>query len=101
MSFRTLDEFKRSLAEAAPPAGLTLPLTSLWWMMKGDWKRAHDLVNDAAGRTEAWVHAHLHRAEGDQPNARYWYAQAGRPPAEGPLEYEREMMAKTIIEGEV
>jgi len=99
--FRTLDEFKRSLAEAAPPTGLTLPLASLWWMMKGDWKRAHDLVNDVEGRTEAWVHAHLHRVEGDQPNARYWYAQAGREPADGPLEYEREIMAKTIIEGEV
>ena len=99
--FRSLDEFKASLAQAAPPVQLSVPLASLWWMMKGDWKRAHDLVDKAEGRTEAWVHAHLHRAEGDQPNARYWYAQAGRPPEDGSLEYEREMMAKTIIEGEV
>jgi hypothetical protein len=98
---RTFDQFKASLAEAAPPAHLSVPLVSLWWMMKGDWKRAHDLVDKAEGRTEAWVHAHLHRAEGDQPNARYWYAQAGRAPTDSPLEYEREMMAKTIIEGEV
>ena len=97
----TFDEFKRSLVEAAPPVHLSVPLVSLWWMMKGDWKRAHDLVDKAEGRTEAWVHAHLHRAEGDLPNARYWYAQAGREPADGSLEYEREMMAKTIIEGEV
>ncbi len=99
--FRTLDEFKRSLAEAAPPAHLSVPLASLWWMGKGDWKRAHGLVDDAEGRSEAWVHAHLHRVEGDLPNARHWYAQAGREPAEGSLEYERDMMAKTIIEGEM
>jgi hypothetical protein len=99
--FPTLDEFKASLAETAPTAHLSVPLASLWWMAKGDWKRAHALVDDAKGRTEAWVHAHLPRAEGDQPNARYWYAQAGREPADGSLEYEREMMAKTIIEGEV
>ena len=45
---------------------LSVPLASLWWMMKGDWKRAHDLVDKAEGRIEAWVHAHLHRVEGDQ-----------------------------------
>ena len=97
----TFAEFKRSLAAAAPPAGLGTALAALWWMGKGDWKRAHGLVDAAEGRTEAWVHAHLHRADGDIPNARYWYAQAGRAPADGSLEYEREMMAKTIIEGEV
>ena len=97
--FRSLDEFKRSLAEAAPPAHLSVPLASLWWMMKGDWKRAHDLVDKAEGSIEAWVHAHLHRVEGDHANAGYWYAQAGRKPVPGSLEYEREMMAKAIIEG--
>jgi hypothetical protein len=95
----TFAEFKRSLADAAPPAGLGAPLAALWWMMKGDWKRAHDLVDKAEGSIEAWVHAHLHRVEGDHANAGYWYAQAGRKPVPGSLEYERDMMAKTIIEG--
>jgi hypothetical protein len=83
----TEDEFKTSLAAATPPA-LPPPLLALWHDAKGDWDGAHKCV-DTSGEADAmWVHAYLHRKEGDLANARYWYARAGRPPATGPLETE-------------
>ena len=54
----------------------------------GDWEAAHRIVQDMDGPEAAWIHAHLHRIEGDLPNARYWYARAGREPQDGPLEHE-------------
>ena len=55
---------------------------------KGDWEAAHRIVQDMDGPEAAWIHAHLHRIEGDLPNARYWYARADRAPEEEPLDDE-------------
>lgn len=80
--------FEASLAEAAPPEGLGAALEALWWDGKGDWEKAHQAAqrrDDAAG---AWVHAYLHRKEGDLSNAAYWYRRAGKPVASGPLDEE-------------
>lgn len=71
-------EFDASLAAAAPPDGLSTPLASLWWEKKGDWSRAHALVNELSTPEAMAVHAHLHRREGDRGNADYWYRRAGR-----------------------
>jgi hypothetical protein len=76
-------EFERSLAEAKPPAGLSPALSGLWWAGKDDWNRAHKVVMSEEDADCAWVHAYLHRAEGDLDNARYWYRQAHRDPAQG------------------
>jgi hypothetical protein len=76
-------EFKRSLALAKPPTGLSTALRGLWWAGKDDWDKAHKVVMDNDGADCAWVHAYLHRVEGDLDNARYWYRQARREPAEG------------------
>jgi hypothetical protein len=84
----TRAEFSATLASSAPPAGLAPPLAALWWAAKGDWERAHKLVQDDEGRDAAWVHAYLHRVEGDLPNARYWYGVAGKPAAAGGLDAE-------------
>ena len=62
----------------APPADASVPLTALWWVSKRNWQRAHDLIDEAPGLDEAWVHAFLHRMEGDDGNANYWYRRAGR-----------------------
>jgi hypothetical protein len=75
----SLDLFSRSLSDEAPPPGLSVPLQALWWTAKGDWDRAHRLVQSDGSADGAWVHAHLHRVEGDEANAGYWYRQAGRP----------------------
>ena len=74
----TLDEFRASLRDAEPPAGWSAPLTALWWDAKGDWKRAHGLVDDLETCEGMAVHAYLHRKEGQASNADYWYARAGR-----------------------
>jgi hypothetical protein len=61
----TLDEFRQSLTASKPPAGLTLALAGLWWDAKGDWKRAHESAQQDEGKEGSWVHAYLHRKEGD------------------------------------
>lgn len=75
----TLDEFRQSLTAAEPPGGLTHALTGLWWDGKGDWKRAHESAQKDEGTEGSWVHAYLHRTEGDRDNAAYWYSRAGKP----------------------
>jgi hypothetical protein len=93
----TLDDFKRSLTRSKPPAKLAAALTALWWAAKDDWARAHELVMDQGGRDCAWVHAYLHRVEGDLDNARYWYGQARRPVARGALQAEWDAIAAEIL----
>ncbi|MCK1286637.1 hypothetical protein IVB41_22220 [Bradyrhizobium sp. 44] len=77
-----------SLDGAAPPPDLSAPLAGLWWAAKGDWDQAHRIVQDESSREAAWVHAYLHRVEGDLGNAGYWYRQAGQPVATDSLEAE-------------
>jgi len=77
--------FKRSLTKSEPPSGLSPALVALWWAGKNDWHKAHKLVMNEDGAECAWVHAYLHRLEGDLDNARYWYRQARRPAAGGEL----------------
>ncbi|MCK1365907.1 hypothetical protein [Bradyrhizobium sp. 62] len=77
-----------SLDGAAPLPDLSAPLAGLWWAAKGDWDQAHRIVQDESSREAAWVHAYLHRVEGDLGNAGYWYRQAGQPVATDSLEAE-------------
>jgi hypothetical protein len=84
----TPDAFDRTLSQNEPPRELSAPLAALWWAKKNDWDKAHRLVMDDAGREAAWVHAYLHRVEGDLGNAAYWYRQARKPTAEGALDDE-------------
>jgi hypothetical protein len=69
----------------------------LWWAGKGDWQRAHKIVMDDESKEAAWVHAYLHRAEGDLANARYWYRQAGQESCEGALEAEWADLVKDFL----
>lgn len=81
----SLAEFQRSLAsDAVPPADAGLALQALWHDARGDWGRAHACAQEDHGPDGSWVHAYLHRKEGDLGNAGYWYARAGRKgPAPG------------------
>jgi len=79
---------KSTLANAAPDSDLSPPLAALWWAAKGNWDAAHRIVQDESDVNAAWVHAYLHRVEGDLSNAGYWYRQAGRPVAKDTLEVE-------------
>jgi hypothetical protein len=84
----TFDEFRTSLTKAKPPAELTLALAGLWWDAKDDWTRAHESAQQDEGTEGSWVHAYLHRKEGDQGNADYWYGRAGKPVCREPLDAE-------------
>jgi hypothetical protein len=86
-----------SLDGAALPPDLSAPLAALWWAAKGDWDQAHKIVQEESSREAAWVHAYLHRVEGDLGNAGYWYRQAGQPVAKDSLQAEWERIAATLL----
>jgi hypothetical protein len=93
----TPNDYNQSLSYDAPPSDLSPPLEALWWAKRGDWDKAHRLVQDEASRPAAWVHAYLHRVEGDLGNARYWYGQARKPPASGDLDSEWKQMVEALL----
>jgi hypothetical protein len=93
----TLDEFRASLTAGSPPSGLTPPLEALWHDAKGDWTRAHSLAQQVESVDGAWVHAYLHRKEGDLGNAGYWYRRAGRSKASMSLEEEWAAIAEALL----
>ncbi len=96
----TKAEFEKTLAQAAPPQGLSAPLAALWWDAKGDWSRAHGLVDDRSDRNGMAVHAYLHRKEGVLWNADYWYGRAGRTFHREDLEDERQALVEGLLSAE-
>ena len=94
-----LAEFRLSQHQAAPPAGLSLALQALWFEAKGDWEKAHELAQEDGGTEGDWVHAYLHRKEGDASNARYWYGRAGKPVYSGALEEEWAAVSEALLVG--
>ena len=83
----TLEDFRLSLSAAEPPP-VAPALRALWHDARGDWDAAHAVAQDVDDESGAWVHAYLHRKEGDIGNARYWYGRAGRPEATDSLDAE-------------
>ena len=94
----TVDDFRKSLTAAKPPVGLSLALAGLWWEAKGDWMRAHESAQQDEGPEGSWVHAYLHRREGDQSNAAYWYGRAGKPVCREPPDTECLSIVKGLLE---
>lgn len=92
----TLDEFRATLAHDAPP-DVAPALVALWHDARGDWSRAHEVAQDVDDEDGAWVHAYLHRKEGDESNAAYWYRRAGKPAARGPLDAEWDEIASALL----
>ena len=88
----TIAEFEA--ADASTHHGV---LRALWWDARGDWKRAHEVAQEIETEDGAWVHAYLHRREGDAVNAGYWYRRAGRPEATGDLRAEWERMVQELL----
>ena len=75
----------------------TRALRALWFAARGEWQSAHEEAQEGSDADSAWVHALLHREEGDQSNAAYWYRQAGKPVYRGTIEDEREAMIATLL----
>jgi hypothetical protein len=92
-------DIRATLSDAAPASDLAPPLQALWWAAKGDWDKAHQIVQDEDTADAAWVHAYLHRVEGDLSNAGYWYRQAGQPVAKDALEVEWERLVLALEGG--
>ena len=84
---------------AAEGEEFTGVLRALWWDARGDWQKAHEIAQDVPGADGAWVHAYLHRKEGDEGNAAYWYRRAGRETAEGDLRGEWEKIVAAMLAG--
>ncbi len=92
------EQFQESTSAKEAPTELPLVLTALWWDFKGDWTKAHECAQQHDSADHAWVHAYLHRKEGDLDNARYWYGRAGRPVFNGSLEGEWREIAEALLE---
>jgi len=92
----TVDEFRES-TKGAPAPGLSRPLLALWHDARGDWAAAHGFAQEEDTPDGAWVHAYLHRREGDQGNAGYWYRRSGHPVAGCSLEEEWSQIAEALL----
>jgi hypothetical protein len=93
----TFEAFRASLSAATPPPGLPASLVALWHDARGDWETAHQVAQDVEDEAGAWVHAYLHRKEGDLGNAAYWYRRAQKPRTAVALDQEWEEIARTLL----
>ena len=93
----TLEDYKKSLTELAPPVYLSPILKALWFDAKGDWGKAHNLAQEVNNSDGDWVHAYLHRKEGDEGNASYWYSRAGKTKPSKSLEAEWEDLVSNFL----
>ena len=93
----TLEEFHQSLRREEPPAHLSFALAGLWWDAKDKWNQAHESAQQDEGPAGSWVHAYLHRKEGDSSNAAYWYRRALKPPPQSSLQQEWLQIAESLL----
>ena len=94
----TTGQFKESLQSPSPPAGSSELLQALWYDANGDWAKAHGIAQDVDTRDGSWVHAYLHRKEGDASNAQYWYNRAQKPFSKTSLEHEWEDIVENLLQ---
>ncbi len=92
-----IDAFKQSLDQKEPPSGLSAALQALWYDANGEWKRAHELAQSQRDEAGCWVHAYLHRVEGDESNAGYWYGRAGKAHSQAALKNEWAEIATELL----
>lgn len=91
------EQFIGSLQEQAPPQQLSPLLQALWYDGKEDWERSHNVAQDINDRNGSWIHAYLHRKEGDLSNARYWYHKAGKSEPNVSLKEEWKMLVRAFL----
>jgi len=93
----TLAEFKESLKKSSPPTDASALLQAMWFDAKDDWEAAHNIAQDVHTKDGSWVHAYLHRREGDDGNAAYWYHRAGKPVYKKSLKDEWDEMVEALL----
>ena len=92
-----LNEFLDSTKKEVTPDGLSEPLQAMWYARKGDWDKAHNIAQSISSELGFWIHAYLHRVEGDLSNADYWYKRAGKPQFQGSTETEADDIINSIL----
>ena len=93
----TFQDFKSTLSLQQPPGELSDLLKALWYEARNDWEKAHNIAQDIASQDGSWIHAYLHRKEGDQGNATYWYHRAGKPVPRIGLDQEWEQIVTALL----
>ena len=91
------ETFKRSLHNDQPPSDFSIYLQALWQDAKDNWNEAHQLIQEIETPEAAWIHAYLHRKEGDISNADYWYRKAGKKRPNVSLQLEWEDIVKAFL----
>lgn len=94
---KNYEEFQHTLAEDTPPADWPEVLKALWYDARGNWEASHDIAQEMGNTLGSWLHAYLHRKEGDEFNAGYWYRQAGRPFCNRTLNQEHREMVEFVL----
>ena len=89
--------FKETLSGSEPPVGMSIHLQSLWFDAKGEWQRAHEVIQDEPDKDSAWIHAYLHRREGDIWNSDYWYRRAGKKRPDISLQQEWDQIVTALL----
>ena len=92
-----MEEFHKSTNKEVPSEGLSEPLLAMWYSKKGDWETAHNIAQSIGTELGSWIHAYLHRVEGDLSNADYWYKRAGKPQFQGSTEAEADDIVNSIL----
>jgi len=91
------NDFIKSLKEKLPPNNISATMESMWHIKKGDWDIAHKIAQDITSDMGSWIHAHLHRIEGDKFNAEYWYRRANKTPFNIKLDDEANQIIMHIL----
>jgi hypothetical protein len=95
------EEFKATLSQNTPPENLNDLLKAIWFDGKGNWTASHDVAQEIHTKEGSWIHAYLHRKEGDLGNATYWYSKAGKPVAKVSLDEEWEQLVREFLKSKV
>ena len=97
MTPKTCEEFELNLEHKVPPEEWSDALKSLWFDAKGDWEASHDIAQDLHSQMGSWIHAYLHRKEGDEWNAGYWYSRANKPFPDCSLQEELKVLVEANL----
>ena len=97
----SFEEFLKTRQNDHPPEEWPKGLQALWYDAKGNWNASHDIAQDLPSESGYWIHAYLHRKEGDQFNANYWYRMANRPYPNLSLEQEFKLLVEYIIKAKL
>ena len=93
----SIESFISSLSKERPPAGSSPLLQALWHDGKNNWQKAHEIAQDIETSDGSWIHAYLHRKEGDSSNAAYWYRRAGKPLPDVSLDTEWKQIVSALL----